>query len=173
MQQSTESPPEAIGLCFAADVLRRNRQFILLVRESVTSFTSACLIENEKHTTLRDNLVQLIIGLGPLDGRPAVIRVDPAPGFVALKDDETLQKLRLILEIGRSKNPNRKTAAEKAIAEPEAEILRQIPSGEPVSKLDWAISVARLSSCIRYSGLSSREMWTQRSQFTNEQLPVF
>ena len=58
VKQSTESPPEAIGLCFAADVLRRNRQFILLIRESVTSFIPACFIKNEKHTTLCDNLVQ-------------------------------------------------------------------------------------------------------------------
>ena len=89
-----------------------------------------------------------------------------------MKDDETLQKLRLVLEIGRSKNPYKNLVAEKAVAELEEEILRQTPGGEPVSKLDLAISVARLNSHIRYSGLSSREMWTQRSQFTNEQLPV-
>ena len=47
IQQSTEDPPEAIAASFAADVLKRNRQLILVVRESVLSFTSACVIEDE------------------------------------------------------------------------------------------------------------------------------
>ena len=34
------------------------------------------------------------------------------------------------------------------------------------------IAVARFNSRIRYSGLSARELWTQRSQFTHEQLPI-
>ena len=34
------------------------------------------------------------------------------------------------------------------------------------------IAVARLNSCIRYSGLSARKLWTQRSQLTHEQLPI-
>ena len=34
------------------------------------------------------------------------------------------------------------------------------------------IAVARLNSRIRYSGLSARELRTQQSQFTHEQLPI-
>ena len=172
IHQTTESSPEAVGLCFAADVLKRNRQLVLVVRESVTSLTSACIIEDERHDTLRDNLMQLVLGLHPLDGPPAVIRVDPAPGFVALKEDETLKRFRLSIEIGRVKNPNKNPVAEKAIAELEDEILRQTPRGGSISKLDLTVAIARLNSRIRYSGLSAREMWTQRSQFTNEQLPL-
>ena len=99
-----------------------------------------------------------------------MIRVDPAPGFMALRNDETLKSLRLSLEVGRVKNPNKNPVVEKAILELKEEPLKQEPTSGPVSQLGLVIAVARLNSCIRYSGLSARELWTQRSQFTHEQL---
>ena len=172
VKQSSEDPPETVGVSFAADVLKRERQLILILRETVTSYTSTCLINDEKQGTLRDALACLSTELHPLDGPCAVIRVDPAPGFVALRNDETLKSLRLCLEIGRVKNPNKNPVAERAVQELEDELLRQEPSGGSVSSLSLAIATARLNSRIRYSGLSARELWTQRSQFTHEQLPV-
>ena len=108
----------------------------------------------------------------PLDGPPAVIRVDPATGFMALRNDETLMSLRLSLEIGRVKNPNKNPVVEKAILELEEELLKQEPTGWPGIAVGSVIAVARLNSHIHYSGLSARELWTQRSQFTHEQLPI-
>ena len=87
--QSSEDPPETVGISFAADALKRNRQLILVLRESVTSYTKACFLENENRETLRDNLLQLVVELHPLDGPCAVIRFDPARGFMALRDDNT------------------------------------------------------------------------------------
>lgn len=58
-------------MSFAADILKRNRQNIQVARETVTSFTKACLIPDEKRDTVRE----------ALDGPPAVIRVDPAPAL--------------------------------------------------------------------------------------------
>ena len=49
--------------------------------------------------------------------------------------------------------------------------MRQESGGGPVSPLTLSIAVARLNSRIRSSGLSSRELYTQRNQFTHEQLP--
>jgi hypothetical protein len=37
--QSTCDPPDAVGVSFAADVLKRERQLILVLRETVTSYT--------------------------------------------------------------------------------------------------------------------------------------
>ena len=125
----------------------------------------------EKQPTLREASACLATELHPLDGPPAVISVDPAPGFMALRNDEILKSLRLSLEIGRVKNPNKNPVVEKAILELEEELLKQEPTGGPVSQLGLVIAVARLNSRIRYSGLSARELWTQRSQFTHEQLP--
>ena len=174
MKLASEDPPESIGVSFAADRLKRDRQLTLLLRKTVTSYTAACIVSYEKQTTLREASACLATELHPLDGPPppAGIRVDPAPGFMALRNDETLKSLRLSFEIGRVKNPNKNPVVEKAVRELEEELLKQEPTSGPVSQLGLFIAVARLNSCIRYSALSARELWTQRSQFTHEQLPI-
>ena len=170
--QSTCDPPETIGVSFAADVIRRERQFILVIRESVTSLTVTSLIEDERKETLRDSLIRLCVGLLPLDGPLAVIRTDPAPGFAALRNDPLLSQHRITVEVGRAKNANKNPVAERAVQELEEEILRKEPGCRYVTPLSLAIATATLNSRIRGRGLSAREMWLQRDQFTNTQIPV-
>ena len=145
MKQTSEDPPESIGVSFAAEFLKRDRQLILLLRKTVTSYTAACIVSCEKQTTLREASACLATELHPLDGPPAVISVHPAPGFMALRNDETLKSFRLSLEIGRVKNPNKNPVVEKAILELEEELLKQEPTGAggPVSQLCLSIAVAR------------------------------
>ena len=170
--QESCPPPEAIGTTFAADVIKRNRQLIFVLRETVTSYTTTMLIESERHDSLREALIRLCVGLRPLDGPPAVIRTDPAPGFQALVSDKLLAKERIILELGRIKNPNKNPVAEKAVQELEEELLRHDPLNSSISAMTLSIVTARLNSRIRSRGLSAREMWTHRDQFTHEQIPV-
>ncbi|XP_041374771.1 uncharacterized protein LOC121387650 [Gigantopelta aegis] len=99
VEQSSSNPPETVGSLFAADILKRERQVIIVVRECVTAFTVACLIDNERSDVIRQALIRLCIELRPLDGPPAVIRTDPAPGFLALANDSFLHKHRITLEI--------------------------------------------------------------------------
>ena len=162
VQHSTEEPPKVVGVSFAADVLKRCKQTIIVVRETTTSFTATSIIHDEKANTLRDALAKLCSELHPLEGPPAIIRVDPTPGFVALRTDPTLKRLGLSLEIGRVKNTNKNPVAEKAIVELEEEILRQAPNGGPISTVTLAIATSRLNSRLRREGLSARELWTQR-----------
>jgi len=169
-EQTTSAPPEAVGQAFAADVIKRHRQLILVLRETVTSFTVAALVDNERHVTLRDALIQLCLPLRPMDGPPAMIRTNPAPGFKALVDDPLLHQHRITLEIGQAKNPNKNPVAERAVQELEAELLRQDPLGGAVTTLALSVATAVLNSLIRSRGLSSREMWTQRDQFANAQI---
>ena len=70
-----------------------------MLRETTTSFTVACIIPDETRNTLRDNLVRMCVDLHPLDGPPAIVRVDPAPGFVSLKNDKALQQLGICIDI--------------------------------------------------------------------------
>ena len=44
--------------------------------------------------------------------------------------------------------------------------------GGAVSEVTLAVATANLNSRIRSRGLSSREMWSQRDQFSNRQLPM-
>lgn len=170
--QSTSDPPDAVGVSFAADVIKREKQLILVVRETVTSYTVSQIITNECHDTLRESLINLCVAIRPLDGPMSVIRTDPAPGFQALVGDKFLHQQRLVIEIGRIKNVNKNPVAEKAIQELEQEILRLEPTGGSISPLKLSIAVSNLNTRIRNRGLSAREMLTQRDQFTNQQLPV-
>ncbi|KAH3874557.1 hypothetical protein DPMN_037803 [Dreissena polymorpha] len=172
IEQSSEEAPEIVGASFAVDVLRRSKQMILVLRETVSSLTKSCIIDNERAETLRSALLSLMVELHPLDGPMAVVRCDPAPGFIALQQDDVLRRYRVVLDVGRVKNPNKNPVAEKAILELESEIVRQEPGGHPLTPLQLATATARLNSRIRHAGLSSREIWTQRSQFTNEQIPL-
>ena len=90
------------------------------------------VIEDECHHILRDALVRLCIQLCTLDGPPAVIQTDPAPGFKFLVNDQLLQHHRIILKLGNPKNPNKSPVAEKAVQEQEIELLRQDPLGGAV-----------------------------------------
>ncbi|KAK3746301.1 hypothetical protein QZH41_004542 [Actinostola sp. cb2023] len=171
-EQVSSAPPDAVGVSFAADVIKRSRQLILVLRECVTSYTTTLLIENERHQTLRDGLIHLCIQMRPLDGPTAVIRTDPAPGFKALAVDQLLCHHRITLEIGNAKNCNKNPVAEKAVQELESELLRQDPLGGAISPVTLAIATASLNSRIRSRGLSAREMWTRRDQFSNSQIQL-
>ena len=126
----------------------------------MSSYTSTCVVESERHDALRDCIVRICVEFRPLDGPPAVVRVDRAPGFIALVDDPTLQRLAICLEVGRVKISNKNTTAEKAVLEVEDELLRQEPCGCPVSPLSLAVATAQqqlLNSRIRGRGLSARD----------------
>ena len=89
----SENPLDAVGVSFAADVIKRNKQLILSLRECSTSCNATCPISDETHATLRDALTRLLIELHPLDVPRAVIRVDSAPGFLSLARNDSLKHL--------------------------------------------------------------------------------
>ena len=101
--QSTSDPPEVVGISYAADIIKRERQPILVLRECVTSYTACCFVADGRRDAVRDSLIDLCAGLRPLDGPPAVIRTDPAAGFATLVNDALLAKYRLTIELGRVK----------------------------------------------------------------------
>ena len=172
LEQSSCDPPESIGISFAADVLKRERQLIFILRECVTSFTSACFVESERRDPLREAIIELCVPLRPLDGPFAVVRTDPASALSALVHDPSLQAHRIHVELGRAKNDNKNPVGERAVQEVEQELLRSDPTGGPTTRHQLALTIARLNSRIRGQGLSSRELMTQRDQFTCSQLPI-
>lgn len=172
VEQSSEDPPDALGVTFAADVIRRARQMIFILRECVTSYTVACFITSETQASLREALISLCLPILPRGGPQAVIRTDPAPGFAALVDDVELKSHRIHIELGRTKNPNKNPVGERAVQELEHELLRVDPSGAPVSLTQLSLASSNLNARIRDRGLSAREMWTQRDQFNNDQIPI-
>jgi hypothetical protein len=130
------------------------------------------IVDDEKGSTIRDGLVQLCVPLRPLDGPPAVIRVDPGPGFNSLRNDTLLASHRLRVEVGEAKNKNKNPVAEKAVQEFEDELLRHDSERTSVTPTQLVVVIAALNARIRNQGLSSREIWTQRDQFSHDQLPL-
>ena len=170
--QSCEEAPRSIGVSFAADVARRHRQMILVLRETVSSYTLTTLIKSEKHDDLRNAIIVLCSQLRSLQDGGTTVRVDPAPGFCSLANDPILLSHGITLEIGRVKNPNKNPVAERAIEELGLELLNLSPEGGPVSDVTLALATANTNSRIRRDGLSAREVWTQRDQLTGQQLPI-
>ena len=107
-----------------------------------------------------------------LGDNPITVRVDPAPGFVALVNDSDLARHGIRLEIGHGENVNKNPVAEHAFKELGIELLQLSPDDGPVSTVTLALATANLTSRIRRGGLSAREIWTQRYQITAEQLPI-
>ena len=132
-QQSTSDPPDGVCIQFAADVMRREKQFLFVLRDVMTSYTWSIIIHNEQAKSLREALLMLCIPNRPIDGPQCVVRVDPAPGFVSLAEDNDLSSHGIVLDIGRVKNINKNPVAERAVEELENEILKQDPKGGPVS----------------------------------------
>ena len=167
-EQSTSTPPPGIGFAFAVDVLQRERQRILVLRETVTSFTMACLLPDEKATSMRDPILRMVLLIHPVEGPPAVVRSDNFSSFKNLVKDPLLKEKGIQLDLGRAVNKNKNPVAERAIRELEDELLRMDPSGAAASSWTLYLATASLNQRIRWSGLSAREMLFRRDQFTND-----
>ena len=150
----------------------RERQKILIVREYVSSLTRGRIIKSEKEEDLREGIIQLISDLVSLDGPPSTIRTDGAPGFRSLVADEALKNRRIIIEIGRAKNVNKNPVGERAVQEVQSEILRFTGQSGPITPSTLNDAINSLNSRIRTDGLSAREIFYQRDQYTNAQIPI-
>lgn len=158
---TSSEPSQHPGTNFSADVLRRSRQFILIVRENFSSYTNACLLTSEKHTDLREGLLRAVIPLMFSDS--VKIRVDPAPGFLALQNDELLSRSGIYIEIGDRLNVNKNPVAEKAIREFEHELKTAFSRSEPVTDADIQKISKILNNRIRSRDLSAEEILFQRN----------
>ena len=170
IEQSTSEPPDHIGFNFAADVIKRERQNILILRETVSSFTLAMIIHDETVESLRNAIIRLISQTRPSPTSTAVIRVDPAPSFQSIFQRLKLSDQNIVLELGRFKNKNKNPVIDKAIKELQRELRVQNPIGGPISSMSLDMAVATLNSRLRDPGLSAQEMWTGRDQVSGEQL---
>ena len=169
-QQSTSTDIEKIGSVFSADVLKDYGQLILILRESISSYTVATFIPNETASSLRDGLLTLTSQLRAPLSQTATIRTDPASGLRSLIGDTTLHSHNLSLELGDAKNPNKNPIAEKAIEELRYEIVRLQPKGGKLTPTVLALAISHLNGRIRHNKFSAIEIWTRRSMNTGDQI---
>ena len=172
MSQKMTTNPSTVGSNLSADVIKRAGQLILLIREYVSSYTSARLIPNEKASTIRTALLVQCSELTSQSGPIATIKLDPASASRSLVGDAELKNNGIILELGEAKYINKNPVAERAIRELHSELNRVLEGSSVISEQILARAVANLNSRIRGEGVSSREIWTQRNQFSGEQIPI-
>ena len=172
LKQSSTTDPTAVGSNFAADVVKRGGQDILVLREYITSYTAAKLIWNEKAASLRTALLILTSDLIPSTGMSVTIKVDPASACRSLREDPELLRNGIKLEIGNAKMKNKNPVAERSIREIHGEINRVMKDLPNITEKILSKAVQNLNCRLRGHGVSARELWTKRNQYTGEQLPI-
>ena len=174
--QTTSDPPSTVGSNYSADVVRRCKQKIFIIRETTTSFTLAELINGETVEEISGAIIKLSNILKPSKLRPISIKLDPAPSnkslFHNISNQSQLVKNNINIELGRSLNPNKNPIIDKCISELHTEILNIKASGGPITSLELSEAIANLNGRIRTPGMSAYEQWTQRDQVSGEQLPI-
>ena len=166
---------EGFGCNFSADVMVRMKQKVLVIREKMSQFVMAKLIEDETSETLANAIIPLISDLVPESG--AIIRTDNAPAFFKLSSESKLEnsvfkKSNIQLELGDTLNPNKNPVGENAIKELQKEFLRLGFTNKLLDPVNLALAVKNINSRIRERGFSSKEMCFKRSQTTNENIKL-
>ena len=170
LEQST-TIPEFIGSDLAADIIKRAGQLILVVRENISAFTVAKFVRNEQAATLKEELLILCANLRSKEGPCTKVRVDPASGWRSLSSG-VLRKAGIELVLGEEKNKNKNPIVDTGIKEIHSEIIRIDPTGRAITESTLAQAVSNVNDRIREGGLSAREIWTKRDQYTGKQLPI-
>ena len=118
---------DGFGSNFSADVIERNGQQILIIREKLSSFTFTKFVQDQKADTLRQALISMIIDFVPQTG--TVVQVDCATSWATLSreaeiENSDLKKLKIKIDLGRHHNRNKNPVSDNACKEFHKEILR-------------------------------------------------
>ena len=170
---SSVAPPKTFGEHFASDVIRRERQKILFLRETATSYTWALLVKSETAIVLEEGLRQLFSQVRPPNAaRSAICRTDNAPGFIHIHDRDSLLDIGVKIDLSNKKNKNGNPVAEKCSQEIQKAIVTIQPTGGPITRQDLAAAISSLNSRPRWSTLSAYELWTGRDMCSGENLAI-
>ena len=154
------------------DVLKREKQLILVNIDMFSSFVTSCFIDSEK----TDDLIKAIIQITtPIRRSPnIVIRVDRAPAFTSLASSPNplLEDLGIKLELADHENKNANCVVDKSINELEVEIKKLSPDGEMLRLSDLAQATFALNNKIRKRGLSASEIHFSRDAHDHSNLTI-
>ena len=173
--KDTTEIPAGMATDFAADVIERANQKILVVKENLSSFTRACLIPDQTATTLRNALLSLILEIIPESG--ANVRVDSAPAFQSLstecqQNDSLLNKYKIKITLGRTFNKNKNPTAEICNKELQKEVLKLTGSSGKITELQLIMVLRNMNNRIRYNGHTSKEIIYRRDILNNKPIPI-
>ena len=173
--EQTTQVPETLGVKFSADVIERASQKLLVVRETVSSFTWIKRIPDQTAETLKTALIEAILPVVPNTG--AVVRVDAATTWQSL-DQETQKgsgifaKFNIKFDIGSFTNVNKNPEGENAVKEIQKEILRLDPDAKVLTDLQIASIMKQVNTRVRFKGWAAQEILLGRDQAENKKLDI-
>ena len=170
--KDTTTRVETCGTNFSADVMERSGQKVLLVRESLTSFTWARLVEDQRADTLETCLLSMILPF--ISDAGATVRTDGATAFqsLAARADSDLKRHNIVIEVGRLHNENKNPQAENGIKEFEKETLRYDPELKFLKEIHIINILKAMNTRIRHQGKSSQEMLLRREMLENKKINI-
>ena len=159
------------GTHFHGDVIRRQSQYIFIVRDHFSSYTSAKIIKSETHKELKNAIIDTILPL-KLSGK-CNLKVDNATGFLPLIDnkDPDLERLQIIVKQTDVFNKNENAVVDKGCFEIEQELKRIEPDGRPITNTTLQLATTRLNHTLRRKGqISAFEIHFNRDMNTGANL---
>ena len=173
--EDTTETPKGIGTDLAADVIERNTQKILIVKDKLSQYTKGILIPDQTADTLRKFLLSLVLEILPDAG--TTIRVDGATAFQTLENESKnpgslLSQLKISIQVGRLINKNKNPVAENAVKEVLKEILRLKGANCTITQTDLDLVMRNINNRITFNGLSPKEIMFKRDMVSNEDIQV-
>ena len=155
---------------FHVDVIKRAKQFILLLVDHFSNFQTAKLVASEKAADLKEGLI--VLSEGVRHPGPITIKADNAKGFESLvKNDQDLKQLNIDLIQTDVFNKNSNAVVDRGCQELEEELRKLSPEGKPISQATLAQALLQVNKKIRRQGkLSAYEIHTARDGNTGENL---
>ncbi len=157
------------GTHFVADVMRRAKQKILVIRDQFSSFTLAQFVGSENHQDLEAGIIQLIT---PIRNRESVIiRTDKATAFQKLANNRSMDEINIKIELSEDFNKNGTAVVDKGIQELEREITILNPRETPIDDKLLSKALINLNDRLRRKGnLSARNILFARDEKLNANL---
>ena len=170
IQYETQTKSDKAGVTFNTDVMEESGQNILIIRDNLTSFSTAVIIPNKTKQSLMPAIKILIyqVKLSP----QVTIRVDGQSALASIAANQDLKGDGIILQVGRPKNVNKNGVGEKAIRELRKQMVKINPRGGRITHAALQLAVSNLNDVIRHTGRSACELHLGRDSATGEKLNI-
>jgi hypothetical protein len=157
------------GNYFHADIIRRDKQKILIIRDNFSSLLSGMLVPTEQAADLKTAFITLTSTMRLLTH--ITIRTDTATGFQAPAHDKDMQQQGIQIHLGDVINKNSNAVADRACAELEHEIIKLQPHAGTITPALLAEATLILNRKIcRPHKLTAIEIHYARSQSDHHNL---
>ncbi len=160
-------PPDHPGTYFNIDVMKRNKQVILVCTDIFSKYVTAVLIPSESSIDLADGIVRVVSPIRR--SNDVFVKSDAHPSLKSLKQamSEELTDSGIHLVIGNVHNKNSNCHVDKMIQELEHEIRKFHKDTHVLSNFDIANATFALNSKLRRHNLSSSEILFKRDHLRN------